>query len=163
MSDDAPPNHLPTFELEHDPWGQLVLVDAEGVRHEGVAPVRGFPISDPKHWVSICNEAGKELVCIDDLSRLPPQVRQVLEEDLARREFVPVIQRILRASGDTEPCEWDVETDRGITRFVLDSEDDVRRTGPHSGMVIDSNGIRYLISDVRQLDAKSLQIVQAYL
>ena len=155
--------NLPPFELSHDAWGQLVLTDAAGVRHERVVPVRGFPISDPSHWVSICTPTGRELVCIDDLAKLPSQVRQVLAYDLARREFVPVIKRIIWASGDTEPCEWDVETDRGQTRFVLDSEDDVRRTGPHSGMVIDSHGIRYLISDVRQLDPKSLQIIQAYL
>lgn len=155
--------NLPSFNLEEDAWGRLVFIEADGSRHEGVVPIRCFPISDPSQWVSVCTSAGKELVCIDDLARLSPQVRQVLTAALARREFVPVIKRIVWASGDTEPCEWDVETDRGKTRFVLDSEDDVRRTGPHSGMVIDSHGIRYLIPDIRQFDAKSLQIIQAYL
>jgi hypothetical protein len=154
---------FPPFGLLHDAWGQLVLIDAEGKRHEGVVPIRGFPISDPEHWVSICDSAGRELVCIDKLSNLAPQVRSVLDEDLARREFVPVIRRILKTTGDTEPCEWDVETDRGPTRFVLNSEDDVRRLGPYSGMIIDSHGIRYLISDMRTLDAASRRIVETYL
>ena len=29
-----------------------------------------------------------------------------------------------------EPAEWEVETDRGHTRFVLNSDDDVRPLGP---------------------------------
>jgi hypothetical protein len=128
-----------------------------------VVPVRAFPISDPDHWVSICDSAGRELVCIEDLAKLSPQVRKALDEELARREFVPVIKRVIKTSGDTEPCEWDVETDRGVTRFVLDSEDDVRRLGPYSGMVIDSHGIRYLINDFRKLDKGSQRIIEQYL
>ena len=151
------------FDLQHDSWGHLVLIDAAGQRHAGVVPVRGFPISDPEKWVSICDSAGREIVCVSDLAQLAPQVRQLLEEDLARREFMPVITRIVKASGDTEPCEWDVETDRGPTRFVINSEDDVRRIGPHSGMVVDSHGIRYLITNVAALDAASRRVVEAYL
>lgn len=163
MPDSTTPTVPATFDLQQDAWGHLVLIDAEGKRHERVAPVRGFPLSDPGKWVSICDASGRELLCISDLAQLAPHVRQVLEDDLSRREFMPVITRIVKASGDTEPCEWDVETDRGPTRFVINSEDDVRRIGPQSGMVVDSHGIRYLIANVDSLDAASRRVVQAYL
>lgn len=164
MPDNEPtPAHHLNVELSENSWGQLVLTEAAGKRHEGVVPVRGFPISAPELWVSICDSAGREIVCIDDLARLSPKVREVLEAALARREFVPVIIRILKSSGDTEPCEWDVETDRGPTRFVINNEDDVRRLGPQSGMVIDSHGIRYLLPDLTKLDKASRHIVATYL
>ncbi len=50
--------HHRDFDLHCDAAGQLVLVDAEGVQHAPVVPVRGFPISDPDHWISICDLSG---------------------------------------------------------------------------------------------------------
>jgi uncharacterized protein DUF1854 len=151
------------FDLHHDAWGRLVLVDRQGVSHAPVEPVRGFPISDPDHWISICDAEGRELMVVHDLAALSTAMREVLEKDLARREFVPLIRRILSVPADTEPSEWEVETDRGRTRFLLTSGDDVRRLGPHRAQVIDSQGIRYLVDDTRQLDAQSRRILERYL
>ena len=140
-----------------------MLIDATGRRHTGVEPVRSFPISDPQHWISIVDNEGRELVLIEDLAMLPPAVRTVLEEDLARREFVPNISRIIKVSTDAEPAEWTVETDRGPTRFLLNSGDDIRRLSPHSALVIDVHGTRYLIQDTRKLDALSRRFLERYL
>jgi hypothetical protein len=103
------------------------------------------------------------LACVEDLATLPPHVRQVLVDDLARREFVPVIKQVYGVSTDAEPSEWDVETDRGRTRFQLNSEDDIRRLGPYSALVIDAHGIRYLINDLREFDAVSRRTLERYL
>ncbi len=140
----------------------MVMIDSDGRRHVGVEPVRTFPLTDVQHWISIVDSEGRELACVHDLSDLAPAVRQVLEEELSRREFVPVLQCVNSIS-ETEPSEWDIDTDRGRTRFVLNSEDDVRRLGPYSGLVIDVNGIRYLIEDMRKLDANSRRILERYL
>ena len=43
------------------------------------------------------------------------------------------------------------------------SEDDIRRLGPHKVLVIDTQGIRYLIADTRQLDAASRRRLERYL
>ncbi len=154
---------LGDFDLQHDAWGRLVLVDAQGQRHEGVEPVRGFPISDPDHWISICDAEGRELESVKDLASLSPAVREFLERALARREFVPVIRRIVGVPADTEPTEWEVETDRGRTRFLLNSADDVRRLSSDRALVIDTQGLRYLIEDTRQLDSASRRILERYL
>jgi hypothetical protein len=154
---------LPDFDLRYDARGRLVLVDEQGVEHAPVAPVRSFPISDPDHWISICDAEGRELVSVKDVAALSSAVRQVLEADLARREFVPLIHRILSVPADAEPTEWEVETDRGQTRFLLNSGDDVRRLGPHRALVIDSQGIRYRIDDSRELDTLSRRVLERYL
>ncbi len=151
------------FELHHDAWGRLVLIDAQGARHVGVEPVRSFPISDPDHWISICDLEGRELASVEDLQAIAPAQREVLETDLARREFVPLIRRIIGVPADTEPTEWEVETDRGTTRFLLNTNDDVRRLGPHRALIIDAHGIRYSIDDIRQLDSSSRRVLERYL
>jgi hypothetical protein len=155
-------DRIPTFGLYHDEWGQLVLIDAEGQRHVGVIPVRMFPFSDPQHWLSLVNSRGKEIVCIEDTAELAPAVREVLEQELFRREFVPTILRIYSVSSILEPSEWDVETDRGRTKFVLKAEEDVRRLSNQQAIILDSTGIRYLIKNVSQLDPNSRDVLQRY-
>jgi hypothetical protein len=151
------------FSLDRDAWGRLVLIDTNGRRHVGVDPVRAFPISDPAHSISLCDAEGREVAFIEILADLPAPVRQLLETELAQREFVPVIERILRVSSDISPSDWEVETDRGRTEFTLNNDDDVRRLGPHRALLIDTRGIRYLIPDTRTLDAASRRILERYL
>jgi len=151
------------FGLSHDAWGRLVLIDSGGQRHVDVQPVRGFPLSAPSHWISICDPRGGELVCIGSLSDLPEATRAVLETDLAKREFVPLIKRILGVSTEAEPSEWHVETDRGTTRFLLNTHDDIRRLGTFSALIVDAFGTRYHVQDTRQLDHASRQILERYL
>lgn len=159
MSDHAPPAD---FTLRHDAWGRLVFVDDAGREHVGVEPVRDFPISDPKHWISLVSAEGKELACVAEPEKLSPDVRKVLEEDLARREFVPVIQSIERITS-ADPTEWTVTTDRGPTKFVVKGDDDIRRLGRHRALVVDAYGIRYFIPDTKKLDAASRKLLERYL
>lgn len=151
------------FGLNLDAWGRLVLIDADGKRHVGVEPIRAFPLSDPTHWVSLCDPQGREVVCIESLEELAPALRQLLEDELALREFTPIIKRIVRLSGEISPSDWDVETDRGPTRFTLDNEDDVRRLSAHRVLITDSQKLRYQVPDIRQLDVASRRLLERFL
>jgi hypothetical protein len=151
------------FDLSYDAWGQLVFTDADGRQHVGVELVRAFPISDPRHGIAVCDPKGRELLWLEDLDGLPAALVEKIEAALARIEFVPVIQRILRVSAPVEPSEWEVETDRGRTSFVLNSEDDVHELDEHRALITDAHGIRYLISDIGQLDATSRRLLERYL
>jgi hypothetical protein len=125
--------------------------------------VRAFPLSSPRHGISLTDAEGRELVWIDDLATLPAGLRQMVEEHLARREFVPVIRHVRSISAAVEPSDWEVETDRGPTRFLLKSEDDVYQLSDHAALVTDAYGIRYLIPDTRQLDAASRRLLERFL
>ncbi len=151
------------FALHYDAWGRLVLTDASGRQHVDVRPVRAFPISDPAHGLALCDADGHELVWIDALEELPAELRVVLEEDLARRQLMPLILRVVRISLPKEPSEWEVETDRGPTRLVLTSEDDVRPLSGNRILIIDAHGIRYLIPDRSALDGASQRLLERYL
>ena len=76
---------------------------------------------------------------------------------------MPVIRRILSVPEESEPAQWEVETDRGRTSFLVNTGDDVRRLGPHRALVIDTQGVRYMIDDTNQLDAISRRILERYL
>jgi hypothetical protein len=152
------------FTLQRDAWGQLVLVLADGRRLVGVEVARAFPISAPGEYVSLCTADGHEAMCIEDPSTLPPEVLETLDEELARREFVPIVVRIERVFAETDPSEWQIVTDRGATTFLMeDSDNDVRRLGPHRILLVDTHGIRYLIPDTRRLDGASRRILDRYL
>jgi len=150
------------IRLQVDALGQLVLTDAAGRAHVGVVPVRAFPLSDPHHWLSFCDSQGRELLIVEDPQELSSDTRAVVEAALASREFLPTIQRITHVSGTSEPCEWQVETDRGPSKFVLKSEDDVRRVGPHRALITDADGVRYLVADSRRLDTYSRRTLELY-
>lgn len=151
------------FVLSRDPFGRLILTEPDGEPHVGVEPVRAFPLTEPGRWIALVDARGRELLMIEDLAALPGPLRASLEAELAEREFLPVITRIVRSTGDEVPCEWEVVTDRGPTRFTLETEDQLRRIGPHRVIVTDSRNLRYLIPDSRGLDAASLRVLDRYL
>ena len=108
-----------SFSLERNAHGRLVLVDPQGVRHDGVLPVRAFPLAAPDEGLSLVGGDGRELAWIDRLSALPAAQRALVEEELAGREFMPVIERLLSVSTFSTPSTWTVDTDRGATTLVL--------------------------------------------
>ena len=152
-----------TIRLERDAHGQLALIDRDGTRHPGVLPVRAFPLSAPGEGVALMSADGHELAWFDRLDELEPASRAVLEDELARREFMPQVQAISGVSSFSTPCEWDVLTDRGATRFTLRSEDDIRRLGGGRLLVTDSHGIHYEVADMKKLDRPSRRILDRFL
>jgi uncharacterized protein DUF1854 len=151
------------FQLERDSFGRLVLIQSDGTRYVGATAVRGFPMSDPAHCVAILDAEGRELVWVDDLAMLPAEIRQVLESELREQEFLPQIRRIYSMSALTDPCQWDVETDRGRTSILIKNIEDVRPLDGRRALVTDAHGIRYLIEEPQSLDRNSRRILERYL
>ena len=150
--------------LERTPFGKLVLTNAQGERFEGVVPVRAFPIQAPEEGVSVVDADGHEVAWIADLGALPPGEQELLREELTRREFMPVLQRIESVSSFSTPCTWTVQTDRGRCEFVLRGDEDIRRIGTAHGLLIsDAHGIHYLVPDQFALDAHSKKILDRFL
>ena len=148
--------------LYRDAFARLVMIDAAGQEHVGVEVVRAFPISEPDRWISICDADGHEILSLDDTGQLSPEIRTVLLEELAKREFVPLIRRIVKVWDQTDPQEWHVVTDRGPTSFCVDSDEDIRRLQPRQVLIVDGHGIRYLIPDTLQLDSRSRRILDRF-
>lgn len=152
-----------TIRLERDAHGQLALIARDGTRHPGVLPVRAFPLSAPDEGVALMSADGHELAWFDRLDELEAASRALLEDELARREFMPQVRAISGVSSFSTPCEWDVLTDRGATRFTLRSEDDIRRLAGGRLLVTDSHGIHYEVVDMKKLDRPSRRILDRFL
>lgn len=152
-----------TFTLHRDSHGRLNLTTADGMVHEGVVPVRAFPISAPDDGLSLVSGDGHELVWIDRLDALPPDQRTLVDEDLAVREFTPTIARIVEVSTFATPSTWVVDTDRGATTFVLKTEDDIRRLGGGRLLIASGQGMQFAVPQVAELDRHSRKILERFL
>ena len=150
------------FTLSVDSFGRLVLTERSGKTHVGVEPVRAFPLSDPNRWIGLVDSEGHEVYHVESLDDVPPAARTHLERELAAREFVPIVERVVRISGDIFPAQWHVETDRGPTTLDLDSEDDFRRIGSHRVLITDARKMRYQVADTRTLDAYSRRVLERF-
>lgn len=151
------------FELTRNPFGRLILTTEEGVVHEGVSPVRAFPVQAPEDGISLLNIDGKEVAWIDLISDLPPAIAALVSEELGGREFMPEISRINSVTSYATPCTWSVATDRGDTEFVLRGEEDIRRLTIDTLLISDIHGIHYLVRDLRELDKHSKKILDRFL
>lgn len=160
---DATPIALAGGLLARQPSGRLRFTSSDGLIHDAVVAVRAFPISQPERGFSLMTADGHELAWIDRLQELPQDARALFEEALAEREFMPEIVRLIGVSGFVTPCTWDIETNRGITRFVLKGEEDIRRLGPATLLITDSDGIHYLLRDLAALDRLSRRLLDRFL
>lgn len=151
------------FQLHRDTFGRLTLIDSEGTAHAGVTTVRAFPISSPEDGIAIVDPYGHELAWIERVDDLPAELRALVEGELASREFMPIITRIVDVSGHATPNTWKVVTNHGDTQFVLKGEEDIRRLGIQGLLIADSHGIHFLIRDRYALDAHSRKILDRFL
>jgi hypothetical protein len=151
------------FTLRRDTFGRLNFTAADGTVHEGVSPVRAFPIQAPDEGLALVNTDGKEVAWIDSVDDLPPETAALVREELAGREFMPEISRIVDVTSFATPCTWTVETNRGPTEFVLRGEEDIRRIGTEALLVSDTHGIQFLIRNQYELDKHSKKILDRFL
>jgi len=153
----------PDFQLRRDSYGLLVLTAQNGETHEGVVPVRAFPIGAPEEGIALVNTEGHEVGWVERLSDLPADIGRLVDEELASREFVPEIENILDVSSFACPSTWQVRTNRGPASLILKGEDDIRRLTQTRLLIADSNGIQFLLRDTGALDRHSRKLLDRFL
>jgi len=152
------------FALQRDAFGKLVLTSAQNERFEGVVPIRAFPIQSPEVGIALVNLDGQEVAWIEQLDAVEEPAQSLIRDELATREFMPMIRKIVAVTSFSTPCTWTVETDRGDTEFVLRGDEDIRRVGTAGSLLVaDSHGIQFLIRDHLALDARSKKILDRFL
>jgi hypothetical protein len=149
--------------LERDAHGRLRLTAPDGTPHIGVVPVRAFPIDAPLDGLSMVDTDGREVAWVPRLTDLTEDLRKLIEEELAAREFMPQIRRIVSVSTFSTPSLWQVETDRGEARLVLKGEEDIRRLKNGALWISDSHGIAYVIPKRQDLDRQSRRMLERFL
>ena len=152
------------IQLSRNPHGRLCLTLPDGTVHEGLTPVRAFPIAAPDEAISLVGRDGKEVYWITQLCDVSAATRLLLEEEFAVREFVPEVQRIEAIDAISVPSVWSVMTDKGPTQLALKAEEDIRKLqGRHHLLITSRDGVQYRIADARKLDRQSQKFLELFL
>jgi hypothetical protein len=178
---DAPPGPSPDANFD------LVLLDPEKVtlfRTEGAAvratitdPIlgpertyirvqaaRAFPLSAPDKYIGLRDDKDKEIGILATLDGLSRESRAILDEELARRYFVPKILHFISFTEDFGNYTFTVETDRGARTFpVSNLRDSMTELLPRGRYLLtDRDGERYEIPDIERLDPKTAALFQRF-
>jgi hypothetical protein len=151
------------FNLEKDPFGNIRLVLDGGQSYDQVKIIRAFPISDPENGFSIVNQDGHELVWFESFDQLSAENQRIARSSLEQIEFIPVISKITDLNTYALPSIWDIETDRGMTKLKLKTEQDIRRVSAEALLITDANGIQYLIKNRKTLDKFSKKVLDRFM
>jgi hypothetical protein len=89
---------------------------------------------------------------------LPAESRAALHSAFAASELLPRVQQIEAILAEATQSTWQVVTDRGPRRFIVEQEDHIRRLGDGRHLITDAHGMRYLVPRSEELDAKSRRI-----
>jgi hypothetical protein len=125
-----------------------------------VAVARAFPLSDPDHYVGFLDGAGKDIGMVYDPSLLDADSRRLVDEELERRYFVPVVERVQSVKEEFGTVYWKVETDRGEKEIVVRNlRDNLQELSSTRLIITDVDGNRFEFPDITKLDGRSQSIV----
>jgi hypothetical protein len=124
-----------------------------------VVPMRAFPISNRDRYISLCDMKGDELGMLRDLHELDRESRKLVEHELWRRYFTPVIRRIISITEKLGIVEWEVETDRGVRTFVTRSLHTSLKETDKGYIIVDMEDNRFEIRDLSDFDPQSVVLL----
>jgi len=154
------------WHLSRNAEGRLVLHRQDGAEADEATPVHAvccFPWSKPLQYLSVRDDKGHELLLIEDLESLPSQQRELLEAELALRNFLPRVTQILSITDQMEFFHWEVVTNAGPRSFLTRRHERPRQLGNGQIMIRDICNDIYLVNRSEDMDPKSLRLLWVYL
>jgi Domain of unknown function (DUF1854) len=151
------------FDITEDTAGGLTLHRSGEEDVKNVRIRRAFPWSAPQAFVSIRTAEGKELVLIEDLNQLPPDLRKRIEAWLSQHSFIPHIMKIDQVDVRFGYQIWKVQTDRGPAEFRVQEREDIRFLHDGRFSIKDADGNVYELKPLEQLDPASRRAIEPLL
>lgn len=150
------PKHIRVFR--HGGVTRLTLQDDRSWIKVSVA--RAFPLSDPDHYLGFLDANAKDAGLLYDPGLLDAESRKVVDEELEKRYFIPVVERVISVKEEFGTIYWVVETDRGEKEIVARNlRDNLMELSNTRVILTDVDGNRFEFPDVNKLDGKSQAIV----
>lgn len=144
--------------------GGFLGVKTGGVDLGQAGAYRMFPITHGDIYISIRDKDLKEIGVIKELGALSAASRALVDEELARRYFVPEITQVKNVKEEFAYTYWDTETTAGPKNFIVfDMGNSLVPLVGNSVMLIDVDGNRYKISDINTLAEKHLKFIEVWL
>src|SRR4051812_45864494 len=151
------------FELIDDDTAKLILRRPDQEDVKDVRLRRAFPWSMKDRFISIRSSEGKELVLIESLDDLAPELRENILRWLDQHSFIPKITRVRELDVRFGYQQWKVDTDRGPAEFRVQEREDVRFLHDGRFSVKDADGNVYELTSLEKLDDASRRAVEALL
>ncbi len=125
---------------------------------------RAFPYDMPNNFISVLDKDGKEYGMIKAISDFPEEIRKILDGELKRKYFCPVISKINTVTAKFGYTYWEAESDMGKLSFSMhDTYRNISKVGVNRLILTDVDGNRYEIKDYMALDRKSFRKIELYL
>ena len=123
---------------------------------------RAFPWSEPARFISLRDAADREFAMVTEPESVDADSRAALQSALAAVGFVFVVTAVSAIEEEVEIRSWRVQTVQGARAFQT-RLDEWPRPLPGGGLLIrDVAGDLYRIDDLAALDAKSRELLWAY-
>jgi hypothetical protein len=136
---------------------------------------KAFPFTRDREYISArfisTNELGmvkdseiKEVGMIRKLDDFPPDQVEIIEKELGRRYFVPMIEKIRNIKEEFGYIYWEVLTSAGSRRFTThDMNNALIPVGGTRLVLVDVDGNRFEIPDYTKIDDKHRKYIDMWL
>ena len=151
------------IRLQRGPGGEM-RVELAGDRCllRGKA-VWAFPLT-LKQYVSILDTKDKEFCLIEKPNELDAESQSILYASLESYYRVYRIRTVQSYRNEWRTSFWTVETDHGLREFVMRWElDSVLLPSEHEILMIDIDGNRFHLPDIREMDENSKRFFELLL
>ena len=139
-------------------------LEYDGVDKKRVNLHRALPIHNPDEYICVLDAESKEIGIIRTLANFAPEQADLINLELSRRYYSPVISKILAAKEKMGYVYFELVTAAGRRSIaVKDISRSIRRLDEKRILILDVDGNRYLIEDSLALDRTSLKCIESYL
>lgn len=164
------PENARFFRSEGGLISLTLTVDGKNETFERVVVIRSFPITNPNEYISVKEPdtrqkgRGEEIGLIVNLNDFDSETVALLNEELGRRYFTPVITKIHSMKEKYGYTYCDADTSAGRANFVLNNpSNNIRTLEDGRVLITDTDGNRYTLPDPKKLDKASYRKIEIYL
>jgi hypothetical protein len=148
-----------TLRLSRGPYGEYRLEIRDDRCYLNCRASRCFPFSDRRHYLALFDGLKGEIGVVHDAGQLDAASREILDEMLERRYFIPIVERVKSIREEYGVVYWSVETAQGSRDFVCRGlRDSVVELADGRLIISDVDGNRFEIPDYTEL-SRSTQMV----
>jgi len=117
---------------------------------------RVFPLSNPDAFISIQDQSDHEVGVLESLEGMARDQREIVMQELDRRYFTPIVERIDELKQDAGMWKFVVQTQRGPAEFyVRNWRDSAHEATRGRWQILSVDGLRFEIRQVENLDERS--------
>jgi len=118
------------------------------------------PFSDENSYISVRDMDLKEIGVVYTIADFPEAQQKIMQDELALRYFTPVVKEITDIKEEYGYTFIKAETSAGIREFVMrDLSNNIVFLSQTKALLIDTDGNRYMVPELKELNDKALRVI----